>query len=93
MAKYKIMFVRPLQKDLPAECADFTVGLCNPNADEQIDSYPIPDGPTASSICQVGKVCIITLFPIFYISILARLYIFFVTHSVHVLYCVTEYIY
>ena len=40
-------------KDLPAECADFTAGLCNTNADDMLDSFPgLPDGPYAIAVCQ-----------------------------------------
>ena len=42
------------QADLPPECADFTAGMCNPNADEMLDSYYIPNTlPSAKSVCQV----------------------------------------
>ena len=40
------------QRDLPAACAGFTAGLCNPNADELINSYPLANGPYAQSVCQ-----------------------------------------
>jgi hypothetical protein len=39
-------------RDLPPECADFTAGLCNPNADELIETYPLPNGPSANAVCQ-----------------------------------------
>jgi len=44
---------RPVQKDLPPECADFTAGLCNPNADEKVDEYDLPSTPDSNAICQV----------------------------------------
>jgi hypothetical protein len=40
-------------RDLPAECADFTAGLCNPNSDEQVDFFPnLPYSPGVHAVCQ-----------------------------------------
>merc|ERR1719430_502011 len=49
----------PHQKSfLPEGCQDFTVGQCNPEQDELIDSYPeIPDMETCQIVCGIQEGC------------------------------------
>merc|ERR1711862_793772 len=50
----------PLSQDvsLPAGCKDYTVGECNPEADELIDTYnQIPDGAVCQTLCGIQEGC------------------------------------
>merc|ERR1712180_363786 len=50
----------PLSQDvsLPSGCKDYTVGECNPEADELIDTYEqIPDGAVCQTLCGIQEGC------------------------------------
>jgi hypothetical protein len=40
-------------RDLPAECVDFTAGSCDPDENELVEIYPLPNLPRSNAICQV----------------------------------------
>merc|ERR1711970_804621 len=60
LAVASLAHTSPLSQDvsLPAGCKDYTVGECNPEADELIDTYEqIPDGAVCQTLCGIQEGC------------------------------------
>merc|ERR1712002_1170212 len=57
-----IVLTYKIHRDLPAECAYFTVGGCDPSKDEIIESYDIPNSAEnvyslCQQVCQIQEGC------------------------------------
>ena len=52
------LLLAPLALALPPGCREYTVGECNPEQDENIDTYTdIPDAVICQTLCGIQEGC------------------------------------